>query len=95
MKKKTWTRSDLVEKMSSNIGLPSSTLYFTIENIFEYILTELENNQDVKISSFGSFIIRHKKPRVGRNPKTRVEAPIKARNVVTFNPSNVLKSKFY
>ena len=47
-----------------------------------------------KISSFGTFIIRHKKLRVGRNPKTGIEAPIKARNVVTFNPSNILKSKF-
>ena len=93
MKKKTWTRNDLVEKMSSNVGFLFCVILF-IEKIFELILSELENNEDVKISSFGTFIIRHKKLRVGRNPKTGIEAPIKARNVVSFNPSNILKSKF-
>ena len=94
MEKKTWTRNDLVEKMSSNVGLPFSACSSLIEKIFELILSELENNKDVKISSFGTFIIRYKKSRVGRNPKTGIEAPIKARNVVTFNASNVIKSKF-
>ena len=94
MQKKTWTRNDLIEKISSNVGLPYSTSSLCIEKIFELILSELESNEHVKISSFGSFIIRHKKLRVGRNPKTGIEAPINARNVVTFNPSNVLRSKF-
>ena len=94
MEKKTWTRNDLVEKMSSNVGLPFSASSFFIENIFELIISELENNEDVKITSFGTFEVRHKKLRIGRNPKTGIEAPIKARNVVTFNPSNILKSKF-
>lgn len=93
MNSKTWTRNDLVEKISSNVGLPNSTSSLIIENIFDFILSELENNEDVKISSFGSFIIRNKKSRLGRNPKTGIEAPITARNVVTFNPSNILKSK--
>ena len=94
MKSRTWTRNDLVEKISSNVGLPNSASSLKIENIFDIILSELENNQDVKISSFGTFIIRNKKSRLGRNPKTGIEAPISARNVVTFNPSNILKSKF-
>ena len=94
MKKKTWTRNDLVEKMSLNIGLPFSASSSLIEKIFEFILHELENNENVKISSFGTFIVRHKKSRVGRNPKTGIEASIKSRNVVIFNSSNVLKSKF-
>ena len=93
MKSRTWTRNDLVEKISSNVGLPNSTSSLIIENIFDFILSELENKQDVKISSFGSFIIRNKKSRLGRNPKTGIEVPISARNVVTFNPSNILKSK--
>ena len=93
MKSRTWTRNDLVEKISSNVGLPNSTSSLIIENIFDFILSELENDQDVKISSFGSFIIRNKKSRLGRNPKTGIEVPISARNVVTFNPSNILKSK--
>jgi integration host factor subunit alpha len=94
MKSRTWTRNDLVEKISSNVGLPNSTSSLIIENIFDIILSQLENKQDVKISSFGTFIIRNKKSRLGRNPKTGIEAPISARNVVTFNPSNILKSKF-
>jgi len=94
MTKKTWTRNDLIEKMSSNVGLPFSSSSLFIEKIFEIILSELENYDDVKISSFGTFIVRHKKLRVGRNPKTGIEATIKPRNVVTFNPSNILKSKF-
>ena len=93
MKSRTWTRNDLVEKISSKVGLPNSTSSLIIENIFDFILSELENKQDVKISSFGSFIIRNKKSRLGRNPKTGIAAPISARNVVTFNPSNILKSK--
>ena len=94
MNSRTWTRYDLVEKIASNVGLPNSTSSLIIENIFDFILSELENDQDVKISSFGSFIIRNKKSRLGRNPKTGIEVPISARNVVTFNPSNILKSKF-
>ena len=90
---RTRTRNDLVEKISINVGLPNSTSSMIIENIFDFILSELENKQDVKISSFGSFIIRNKKSRLGRNPKTGIEASISARNVVTFNPSNILKSK--
>ena len=93
MNSRTWTRNDLVEIISSKVGLPNSTSSLLIENIFDFILSELENKQDVKISSFGSFIIRNKKSRLGRNPKTGIEAPITARNVVTFNPSYILKSK--
>ena len=58
------------------------------------ILSELEKGDDVKISSFGTFSVRHKKTRIGRNPKTGIEVPIKERNVVTFSTSNVLKSHF-
>jgi integration host factor subunit alpha len=90
---RTWTRNDLVEKISINVGLPNSSSSMIIENIFDFILSELENNQEVKISSFGTFNIKNKRSRLGRNPKTGIEAPISARNVVTFNPSNILKSK--
>jgi len=62
--------------------------------IFEFILNELEKGDDVKISSFGTFSVRHKKSRIGRNPKTGVEVPITERNVVSFSSSNVLKSSF-
>ena len=92
--KKTWTRNDIIEAISDNVGLSLSDSTQIIEEIFELILKELEKGDDVKISSFGTFSVRHKKSRIGRNPKTGVEAPIKERNVVTFSSSNVLKSSF-
>ena len=94
MNNKTWTRNDIIETITSNVGLPLSVSSELVENIFELIITELEKQNNVKISSFGTFTVRHKKLRIGRNPKTGVEATIKPRNVVTFSSSNVLKSKF-
>ena len=92
--KKTWTRNDLIEAISDNVGLSLSDSSLLIEEIFEFILKELENRFDVKISSFGTFSVKHKRSRIGRNPKTGVEVPITERNVVTFTSSNVLKSSF-
>ncbi len=92
--KKTWTRNDIIEAISDNVGLSLSDSSLIIEEIFEFIIDELEKGADVKISSFGTFSVRHKKSRIGRNPKTGVEAPITERNVVTFTSSNVLKSSF-
>ena len=92
--KKTWTRNDIIEAISDNVGLSLSDSSMIIEEIFEFILDELEKGNDVKISSFGTFSVRHKRSRIGRNPKTGVEAPITERNVVTFTSSNVLKSSF-
>ena len=92
--KKTWTRNDIIEAISDNVGLSLSDSSSIIEEIFEFILNELEKGDDVKISSFGTFSVRHKRSRIGRNPKTGVEAPITERNVVTFTSSNVLKSSF-
>jgi len=94
MMKKNWTRNDIIEAISDNVGLSLSESSNIIEEIFEFILLELEQGKDVKISSFGTFSVRHKNSRIGRNPKTGIEVPIKARNVVTFSSSNVLKSKF-
>ena len=92
--RKTWTRNDIIEAISDNVGLSLSESSEIIDEIFEFILDELEKGEDVKISSFGTFSVRHKRSRIGRNPKTGVEAPITERNVVTFTSSNVLKSSF-
>ena len=92
--KKTWTRNDIIEAISENVGLSLTDSSIIIEEIFELILSELEKGNNVKISSFGTFSVRHKKTRIGRNPKTGIEVPIKERNVVTFSTSNVLKSQF-
>tara|TARA_B100001059_G_scaffold146274_1_gene146192 strand:- start:527 stop:811 length:285 start_codon:yes stop_codon:yes gene_type:complete len=92
--KKTWTRNDIIESISENVGLSLSDSSYLIEEIFEFILSELEKGENIKISSFGTFTIRRKNQRIGRNPKTGVEVPINARKVVTFSSSNILKSKF-
>ena len=92
--KKTWTRNDLVEEVSNNLGFPLSESSKIIEEIIEEILFNLEEGIDVKISSFGTFSVKNKRARIGRNPRTGVSATISARNVVTFNCSNILKAKF-
>ena len=90
---KTVTRNDLIEAISDKVGISLNDSSEMIENIFDFILTELESGHDVKISSFGTFKVKRKNLRMGRNPKTGIDAPIKPRNVVSFYSSNVLKSK--
>ena len=90
---KTTTRSTLSEAVFKNVGLSRNESANLVDSVFSEILTSLINGDDVKISSFGTFIVREKKERIGRNPKTGEEVPITARSVVTFRASNVLKSK--
>ena len=90
---KTITRNDLIEVISDKVGLSLNDSSEMIENIFDFILTELESGDDVKISSFGTFKVKHKNLRMGRNPKTGIDVPINSRYVVSFYSSNVLKSK--
>jgi len=91
--KKTWTRNDLMEAISDSVGLPLNESSDIIENIFDFILTALEDGEDVKISSFGTFKVKHKNSRIGRNPKTGIEVSINPRNVISFHSSNILRSK--
>ena len=90
---KTTTRSTLSEAVFKNVGLSRNESSNLVDSVFSEILTSLIKGDDVKISSFGTFIVREKKERIGRNPKTGEEVPITARSVVTFRASNVLKSK--
>ncbi len=90
---KTTTRSTLSEAVFKNVGLSRNESANLVDSVFNEILTNLIKGDDVKISSFGTFIVRDKKERIGRNPKTGEEVPITARSVVTFRASNVLKSK--
>ena len=90
---KTTTRSTLSEAVFKNVGLSRNESSNLVDTVFSEILKNLTSGKDVKISSFGTFIVRSKKERVGRNPKTGEEVPISARHVVTFRASNVLKSK--
>ena len=90
---KTTTRSTLSEAVFNNVGLSRNESANLVDSVFSEILTSLIKGNDVKISSFGTFVVREKKERIGRNPKTGEEVPITARSVVTFRASNVLKSK--
>ena len=90
---KTTTRSTLSEAVFKNVGLSRNESSTLVDSVFNEILKSLINGNDVKISSFGTFVVRQKKERIGRNPKTGQEVPITARSVVTFRASNVLKLK--
>ena len=90
---KTTTRSTLSEAVFKNVGLSRNESANLVDSVFSEILVSLIKGDDVKISSFGTFVVRQKKERIGRNPKTGEEVPITARSVVTFRASNVLKSK--
>jgi len=90
---KTTTRSTLSEAVFKNVGLSRNESATLVDTVFGEILKSLIDGDDVKISSFGTFVVRQKKERIGRNPKTGQEVPITARSVVTFRASNVLKSK--
>ncbi len=93
MANRTVTRADLYEVVYSRVGLSRTESAALVELILKEICDCLERGESVKLSSFGSFLIRSKSERIGRNPKTGVEAPIKPRKVMVFKPSNVLKAR--
>ena len=93
MEKSATTRSTLSEAVYRNVGLSRNESAMLVDSVFNEISKSLIGGHDVKISSFGTFIVRNKKERIGRNPKTGEEVPITARQVVTFRSSNVLKSE--
>ena len=93
MDKTATTRSSLSEAVYRNVGLSRNESAALVDSVFNEISKSLIGGKDVKISSFGTFIVRNKKERVGRNPKTGEEVAITARQVVTFRSSNVLKSE--
>jgi integration host factor subunit alpha len=90
---KTLTRADLAEAMVQKVGLPRNESQELVELILREISDSLANGDAVKLSSFGSFGIRSKGERVGRNPKTGEEVPITPRRVLVFRPSNIMKDK--
>ena len=93
MGNKTLTRADLAEAVVKKIGLPRNESQELVEQVLEIISSELATGKGVKLSSFGSFGVRQKGQRIGRNPKTGEEVPILPRRVMTFKASNVLKQR--
>jgi len=88
---KTLTRVDLAEAVYRRVGLSRTESAELVETVIDAIRDAVADGESVKLSSFGSFIVRDKKERIGRNPKTGEEVPIKPRRVMVFKPSNILK----
>jgi integration host factor subunit alpha len=93
MSGKTVTRADLSEAVYKRVGLSRTESAALVETVLGHITDCVERGEPVKLSSFGSFIVRSKGERVGRNPKTGEEVPISPRRVLVFKASNVLKQK--
>ena len=92
MEGRTITRADLSESVFQEVGLSRNESSDLLETILAEVVEALARGESVKISSFGSFTVRDKGQRVGRNPKTGQEVPILPRRVLVFRASNVLKS---
>jgi integration host factor subunit alpha len=93
MSGQTKTRADLAEAVYEEVGLSRNESSDLVEAVLDEVMDALIRGENVKISSFGSFSVRQKGERVGRNPKTGVEVPILPRKVLVFRASHVLKDR--
>ena len=89
----TLTRADLAESLHREVGLSRADAARLVEQILTHMCESLSTGENVKISGFGSFILRDKGERVGRNPKTGVEVPIAPRRVLTFRASQIMRER--
>lgn len=90
---KTLTRMDLSEAVFREVGLSRNESAQLVESVLGHLSDSLARGESVKISSFGTFNVREKAARVGRNPKTGEEVPIHPRRVLTFRPSHLMKER--
>jgi integration host factor subunit alpha len=90
---KSITRLDLSDAVYRTVGLSRAESASLVELVLEEVTNCLERGETVKLSSFGSFVVRHKRQRMGRHPKTGKEAVISPRRVLVFKPSDVLKRR--
>jgi integration host factor subunit alpha len=93
MSGKTHTRLDLSEAVYREVGLSRNESAELVESILQHVSDALVAGETVKISSFGTFSVRDKGARMGRNPKTGEEVPIEPRRVLVFRPSHILKDR--
>ncbi|MEN7537030.1 integration host factor subunit alpha [Aurantiacibacter flavus] len=89
----TLTRADLAETINHKMGFSRAESLALVEEILTKMCDAMADGENVKISGFGSFVLRDKKERIGRNPKTGVEVPITPRRVLTFRASQKLKDR--
>lgn len=88
---KTITRADVAETIYEEIGLSRKDSTDILDMVLDEVVQELKSGNDVKLSSFGTFSLRDKKARAGRNPKTGIEAEISSRRVISFKPSQTMR----
>ncbi len=93
MTEETLTRMDLAEAIFEEVGLSRNESADIVESVLQHVSDALVRGENVKISSFGTFNIRDKSARVGRNPKTGEEVPISPRRVLSFRPSHTMKER--
>ena len=93
MAQKTITRAELSEAVYQKVGLSRTESASLVELVLREISDCIAQGETVKLSSFGSFVVRDKGERIGRNPKTGIEVPIEPRRVMVFKPSNILKAR--
>jgi integration host factor subunit alpha len=93
MENRTITRADLAEAVYEQVGLSRNESADLVETVLNEVAGALIKGDNVKISSFGSFSVRQKGERIGRNPKTGIEVPILPRKVLVFRASHVLKER--
>ncbi len=93
MSNRTITRADLAEAVYANVGLSRAESGDLVETVLDEMADAILRDESLKISSFGSFSVRGKRERVGRNPKTGVEVPITPRKVLVFRASHILKKR--
>ena len=86
------TKAEIIEQIYEKVGFSKKESAEIVEMVFDIMKETLENGEKIKISGFGNFVVRQKRPRVGRNPQTGEEIEISARRVLTFRPSQVLKA---
>ncbi|MFH1874902.1 MAG: integration host factor subunit alpha [Pseudomonadota bacterium] len=86
------TKADIIEQIYEKVGFSKKESAEIVELVFNTMKDTLARGEKIKISGFGNFVVREKRPRVGRNPQTGEEIEISARKVMTFKPSQVLKS---
>jgi len=87
------TKKEIINSIYMQLGYSKKLIENILEDLFDVLLESLKEKGKVKISNFGTFILRHKKSRIGRNPKTKKEAVISERNVILFKPSKFFKNK--
>jgi integration host factor subunit alpha len=93
MSESTLTRMDLSEAVFREVGLSRNESADLVESVLDHVSDALVAGESVKISSFGTFSVRSKNERIGRNPKTGEEVPIAPRRVLTFRPSHLMKDR--